>query len=529
MDDAQARAGVEASAVGVNVGQILRQAASCWPARVALTDVGAEGSPRRELSFAELDLLARAIAARLHALGIGAGDCVALIGANSAEFAAAWFGIVYAGCAVVPVPMLSAAPELRMRVAHARCRAVLFDTGREALVQQAVAGLEPKPACLELEQATRAAHDPEDRSAFDRFPCDTAPSDSAMILYTSGTTGKAKGAAISHASLTLHTAVLSERTLQLGVEDRVLGVLPLTHSYGCRMTLLAGFFAGARVVLVPRFDAARTLRLLRSEAITWLPAVPTMYAALAAEPAGDPLPALRWGLCAGAPLADEVARRAEQRLGVEVRQGFGMTEATFCTVNAPPDARVLGSVGKPVWGVELKIVDAHGRELPRGERGELLVRGHNVMSHYIHDPDATAQVKSDGFFRSGDVGLFDESGRLVIVDRIKDLIIRGGNNVYPSEVEDALAAHPGVLEVAVVGRPDDYYGEEVVAVIVPRAGHALDAAELVRFARERVSRTKVPREIAFAEALPLGPSGKVEKRRLKQWLLEGRLTATAPE
>jgi long-chain acyl-CoA synthetase len=507
--------------MGVNVGQVLRQAALQWPSRVALSDVGAQGDAPRELDFAALDLAARQVAGRLRALGLSAGDCVALIGANSVEFAAAWFGIVYAGCAVVPIPILSAAPELRMRVSHAGCKAVLFDAARQALVQQAVEGLEPVPACVALHTATLGA-EPIER------PFDTAPSDTAMVLYTSGTTGLAKGAAISHASLTLHSTVLATRTLQLGADDRILGVLPLTHSYGIRMTLLVGFFVGARVVLVPRFEAARALALLRSEAITWLPAVPTMYAALAAEPPCDPLPALRWGLCAGAPLADETARRAERRLGVEVRQGFGMTEATFCTVNAPPDARVLGSVGKPVWGIELMIAGEDGRALPPGAHGEVLVRGHNVMSRYLHDPEATAQVQQGGFFHSGDVGRLDAEGRLSIVDRIKDLIIRGGYNVYPSEVEDALAAHPDVLEVAVVGRPDDYYGEEVVAVIVPRAGHAPDAAELVRFAGERVGRTKVPREVAFTTQLPLGPSGKVLKRTLRQWLLEGRLAVLSP-
>jgi long-chain acyl-CoA synthetase len=507
--------------VGVNVGQMLRQAALGWPSRIGLLDVGVPGSTPRELTFAELDLRARRVAWRLHELGLAVGDSVALIGANSAEFAAAWFGIAYAGCAVVPIPILSAAPELRMRVEHAGCRALLFDAERAELVAAAIDGLVPAPACVPLHEAA-AAHGEI------AHPADTSPSDIAMVLYTSGTTGRAKGAAISHASLSLHTAVLAARTIGLQADDRVLGVLPLTHSYGCRLSMLVSFFVGAQLVLVPRFDAARALALLRSAAITWLPAVPTMYAAFAAEPACDPLPALRWCLCAGAPLADETARRAEQRLGVEIRQGYGMTEATFCSVNAPPDARVLGSVGKPVWGIELKVLDAEGRELPAGEQGEVVARGHNVMSRYLHDPEATASVTAGGFFHSGDVGRFDAEGRLTIVDRIKDLIIRGGYNVYPSEVEDALAAHPHVRDVAVIGRPDDYYGEEVVAVIVPRPGCEPDAAELARFAQERVGRSKVPREFAFTDAFPLGSSGKVLKRTLRQWLLAGRLAVVSP-
>jgi long-chain acyl-CoA synthetase len=291
------------------------------------------------------------------------------------------------------------------------------------------------------------------------------------------------------------------------------------------MAMLASFFAGARCVLVPRFDAARTLELLDHEAITWMPAVPTMFAAWAAQPGTPCFPALRWCLSAGAPLADETARRAEARLGTSVRQGYGLTEATFCTINAPPDERVLGSVGKPVWGIEVRVVDEHGRDAAVGEDGEVVVRGHNAMNGYLYDPEASAEVWRDGFLHSGDVGRFDAHGRLTIVDRLKDLIIRGGYNVYPSEVEDALAAHPDVQDVAVVGRPDAYYGEEIVAVIIPRTGAAPDAHAIVQWASARVGRTKVPREVAFVSSFPLGPSNKVLKRTLREMLQDGRLRA----
>jgi long-chain acyl-CoA synthetase len=278
--------------------------------------------------------------------------------------------------------------------------------------------------------------------------------------------------------------------------------------------------------VLPRFDAARSFAVLGDEAITWLPAVPTMYAAWAAAAEAGGLrepPALRWCLSAGAPLPDQLAHRAEQCLGVELRQGYGLTEATFATLNAPPDARVIGSVGKPAWGIELRVVDERGADVQPGSEGEVWVRGQNVMSRYLHDADATAAVQHDGFVASGDIGRVDASGRLTIVDRIKDLIIRGGNNVYPSEVEDALSLHPGVAQVAVVGRPDAYYGEEVVAVVLPRPGAQLTAEQLMAFARERVARTKVPREVALVDALPLGPSGKVLKRELRRWLSDGRL------
>ena len=504
--------------MGINVGQILRQAALRSPERIAVRDLGLPGCAAIELSYRELDQRACAVASALARLGLATGDAVALIGENSADFVAAWFGCAYAGCALVPIPLLSAPPELRFRVEHAGCRAVLYDAARTDLVDAALHGLAAEPARLTLSAALAG-------SISVQHPADPPVGETALLLYTSGTTGTPKGAAISHASLLMHSAILSQRVLGLGPEDRVLGVLPLTHSYGCRMAMLVSFFAGARVVLVPRFDAARSLQLMHDEAISWVPAVPTMYAAWGALPDGPRPAALRWGLCAGAPLADETARRAERRLGVEVRQGYGMTEATFCTLNAPPDARVLGSVGQPVWGVDVRVVDEHGADLPPGRDGEVVVRGHNAMSRYLHDPDATLAVSAGGFLHSGDVGRFDADGRLAIVDRIKDLIIRGGYNVYPSEVEAVLAAHPDVHDVAVVGRPDDYYGEEVVAVIVRRPGSALDAAGLLAWGEAQLGRSKRPREVAFVESMPLGPSGKIQKRSLRQQLADGTLRA----
>jgi long-chain acyl-CoA synthetase len=222
-------------------------------------------------------------------------------------------------------------------------------------------------------------------------------------------------------------------------------------------------------------------------------------------------------LSAGAPLPDALARRAEARLGCAVRQGYGLTEASFSTIDAPPAARTLGSVGRPVAGVELRVVD-----------GEIQVRGPHRMLGYVDDDAATAAALDDGWLRTGDLGRLDGDGRLFVVDRLKDLVIRGGHNVYPSEVEAALAAHPAVADVAVVGRPDDYWGEEVVAVVVRRAGHAPAPEELAAFARARVAATKVPREVAFVDALPLGPSGKVQKRVLRQLIVDGALPTVKP-
>ena len=508
--------------MSIQVGQVLRQAALASPDRIALVDLGDPGSPRRELSYGELDARALRVASRLRAAGVEPGDRVGLLAENSAECVASWFGVVYAGAAVVPLHVLSAVPELETRLRHAGCKWLLHDRARTELARRAAGEAVAVATLAEITDAAGAA------PALVR-PVHLPPSAAAMVLYTSGTTGTPKGAVITHASLLVHTSVLSQRVLRFDEGAVVLCVLPLSHSYGCRIAMLAPFFASARAVVLPRFEPARSLAVMSDEGVTWAPVVPTMLAAWAETPraANERLSALRWVLSAGAPLGDEVARRAEARLGVEVRQGYGMTEATFAAINAPPDARVYGSVGRPAWGVELRIVDSELRDVQPGQTGEVLVRGHNVMSHYLDDAAASAQVRTEGFMHSGDVGRLDEQGRLYIVDRIKDLIIRGGYNVYPSEVEAALAEHPSVVEVAVLGQPDPYYGEEVAAVVVLREPCSTEA--LARFAADRLGRMRRPRSYAFCEKLPLGPSGKVHKLTIREWIREGRLQLQAVE
>jgi long-chain acyl-CoA synthetase len=480
------------------IDALLATAAARWPARIFVV-AGA-----RRWTFAELYAWARGGATALAARGVRPGDRVALMARNSGEFVAAWFGCALAGATVVPIPTVSAPPEVAHRLGHARCRLALADDDHSAVVRAGGADwARPGDWAADAAAPLPAVDDAA----------------AAMILYTSGTTGVAKAAAFSRASLATHTRNVAA-TVGLGVDDVILGALPLTHSFGCRMVMLLAAATGARVVLQERFDAAGALALIAAEGVTFWPAVPTMLAAACALGDGAlPTTSLRWVLSAGAPLPDALCRRAEARLGCAVRQGYGLTEASFSTIDAPPLPRAIGSVGHPVAGVQLRS----------GADGELEVRGPHVMLGYVDDDAASAAaVDADGWLRTGDVGRVDVDGRLWIVDRKKDLIIRGGNNVYPSEVEAALAAHPGVAEVAVVGRPDDYFGEEVVAVIVARPGAALEAAALATFVQGRVAATKVPREWAFVPSLPQGPSNKVLKRALRQQLADGTLVTTRP-
>jgi len=496
--------------MSLHVGRLLTENARRHGDRPALVD----GITAAATTYADLDARAASMAGAI-ARRVAPGDRVLLCAESSVDVVAAFFAIVHAGAVVVPVPTAAPAKELAFRAAHAGARLALVDEHTAPLasaLECAVLDL------AELEGPARRLSE--------------SPEGDAMILYTSGTTGSPKGAVIRHESLVAHTGALVHHTLALTPEDVVLGVLPLAHSYGIRMAILAPFYAGAHTVFVARqatggrFDPERTLAAAKAHGVTWLPGVPTMFSAWG-RTEGAPWGQLRWALSAGAPLAAPVRERAEVRLGAPVREGYGLTEATFTAIDAPAVGEgEPGSVGSPVWGVEVRIVAAverpHGSELPPGEEGEVQVRGQNVMAGYLDDPAATGAAFDRGWLRTGDLGVLDEAGRLRIVDRIKDLILRGGVNVVPAEVEEAVVRFAGVREVAVVGQPDEHLGEEIVAVI---AADAIDREAFAAYAREELGPAKMPRAIVRVDALPTGPSGKVLRRTLRDRLVSGELVA----
>ncbi|HSN82763.1 MAG TPA: AMP-binding protein [Polyangiales bacterium] len=501
--------------MNANVGLFLHRWAARHPERTGIIDAGRGDLV---LDYGELDRRASRVAAFLCAHGLGAGDRVAIYTDNGLGFVAAWFGAVYAGCTTLPLPATSTAREIAFRLEHAGCKALLTDSARADVAEEGRTRASIPVKVFDVREAT-------DGSAGLAEPVNLLPDSLALLLYTSGTTGASKAVCITHQSLGAHTKALVEQTLRLGESDRILGALPLSHSYGIRMTLLVPFYAGASTVFVPRFSPTRTLELCERHRVTWLPGVPTMFVAWADEKSVPAPPALRWCLSAGAPLAEDVRLRAEQRLGAPVRQGYGLTEATFTAINAPPDEAVPGSSGKPVSGVEVRIADDAGRPLPVGSHGEVLIRGQNVMAGYLDDKLATLHVLRGGWLHTGDIGFVDEENRLTIVDRSKDLILRGGASIYPSEVENVLAHHPAVRDVAIVGQPDAYYGEEIVAVVVKREAPPVTAIELDRWVRERLASYKVPRRYAFVDALPQGASGKTLKRHLRDQLVAGEIRA----
>jgi long-chain acyl-CoA synthetase len=472
------------------------------------------------ISYADLWAHAKQYAAVLREHGVGPGDKVALLLPNTPHFPLAYFGTLALGGVAVPVHALLKAEEIEY---------VLADSGAKVLVCAApLLGEGAKGAelagvpVLAVMDGGDATIERIDTLALVATPIESVeprePDDTAVILYTSGTTGKPKGAEITHLNVTMNVVVSAQHSFDISEADTVLGCLPLFHTFGQTCCMNTAFYVGATVVLLPRFDGQAALQLLVDEKCTIFMGVPTMYIGLIeAAKSSDLRPQLKVALSGGAALPLAVLERFAEVFGTDVFEGYGLTEtspvATFNQKGFPPKA---GTVGKSIWGVETEIAKAEVDErielLPTGELGEIVVRGHNVFKGYLNKPEATAAAIVDGWFRTGDLGTKDEDGYVTIVDRKKDMVIRGGYNVYPRDVEEVLLRHPGVGQVAVIGVPDDQYGEEVCAVVV-KDGDVTEA-EVVAYGKEHLAAYKYPRRVVFVEALPLGPSGKVLKREL---------------
>jgi long-chain acyl-CoA synthetase len=337
-----------------------------------------------------------------------------------------------------------------------------------------------------------------------------------VILYTSGTTGKPKGAELTHDNLRSNVAV-AVGLFDMGVGDVIFGGLPLFHSFGQTCTMNAAIAGGACVTLLPRFDPGKALEILERDGCTVFEGVPTMYGALLNHPERKSCDVSRLRVCAsgGASLPVEVLRGFEDCFGCKVLEGYGLSETSpVASFNHPDRERKPGSIGTPIKGCEMKVVDDDRNDVAQGEIGEILIKGDNVMKGYWGHPDATAESIKDGWFATGDMARIDEDGYFFIVDRKKDLIIRGGYNVYPREVEEVLYEHPAVREAAVVGVPHDDLGEEIGAAVALKDGESVEADELRDFVKEQLAAYKYPRKIWFVDELPKGPTGKILKREI---------------
>jgi long-chain acyl-CoA synthetase len=460
-----------------------------------------------------LDDVSARVSAMLASKGVGLGDRVAIMLPNVPHFPAVYYGVLRAGAVVVPMNVLLKGREVAYYLSDSGAK-ILFawHDFLEAAEQGARTAGDVKVVAVKPGEIERSisAHEPDDGVA------ERAAEDTAVILYTSGTTGRPKGAELTHANLRRNVEV-AVGLFALGVGDVIFGGLPLFHSFGQTCTMNAAVRCGAAVTLLPRFDAARALEILERDACTVFEGVPTMYGALLHHPDRDKvhLRALRVCGSGGASMPAEVLHGFERAFGCEVLEGYGLSETSpVASFNHPDRARKPGSIGTPIAGVEMKLVDEGGEEVATGEIGEILIKGHNVMKGYWERPEATAEAIRDGWFATGDLAKVDDDGYFFIVDRKKELIIRGGYNVYPREVEEVLYEHPAVLEAAVVGIPHDDLGEEVGAAVALKAGESVDVEELKAFVKAQVAGYKYPRRVWLVDELPKGPTGKILKREI---------------
>ena len=491
-----------------NLASILTETAERLPDQTAfkLDDV--------ELSYSMLDEGSARVAGLLKSKGLEPGDRVGLMLPNVPYFPAIYYGILRAGGVVVPMNVLLKGREVAFYLEDPGAR-IVFAWGDFA--EAAEAGAETAGAEVILvkpgEFEKLLAEQGPDRGVAERTADDTA-----VILYTSGTTGKPKGAELTHANLYRNCSSVGDKLGELTKEDVLLGALPLFHSFGQTCTMNAAVCVGATVTMLPRFDPDKALEILGRDTVTIFQGVPTMYNAMLHSDSADDADtsSLRTCMSGGAAMPAELMRGFEEKFDCIILEGYGLSETSpVASFNHPDKERKPGSIGTPIEGVEMQVWDDDGNEVAPGEVGEIVIRGHNVMKGYWQRPEATEEAMRGGWFHSGDMAKVDEDGYFFIVDRKKDLIIRGGYNVYPREVEEVLYEHPAIQEAAVVGVPHDELGEEVGAAIVLKQGASLDVDELKSYVKEQVAAYKYPRRVWFVDELPKGPTGKILKREIE--------------
>jgi len=502
-----------------NVSQWIADHARAAPAQLAVVD------PWRRLDYAALEERIARAAGVLAAAGVSRGERVALVLGNRSATLELVFACARLGAIAAPLNTRLAPPEIAQLLADCRPRVLAFDAALETNLRTALA--KSGHACAltlaiggepDAYEAALAAAAPE------RAIAEVSPEDAMILMYTSGTTGVPKGALLPHRK-TLFNSLNAELFFELVRGDRVLVAVPLFHSFGLKILAIPALYAGGSVVLQGSFDASETWRTVARERITLLGGVPTMFRALgdAFDRERPDVTSLRFLFTAGAAIPVEQIHAFERR-GLVLKQGFGQTETSIlCCLDAKDAVRKAGSVGRPVQHAELRIVrgetlalsPADWRDCAVGETGEIVVRGPITMLGYWERPDATAEtIRDGGWLVTGDLGAFDAEGFVTLTGRSKDLFISGGENVYPRQVEAAYEQHPDILEIAVVGVPDDRWGEVGRAYVVLRAGAKLEPDTLIAFGRERLASFKVPRSFVQVEELPRTASGKIQKFKL---------------
>jgi long-chain acyl-CoA synthetase len=514
----------------INLAVLLEDSAREYPARTAVifNDM--------KLPYAAVNAAASQVANGLVGLGIGPGDKVALSCPNLPYFPIVYYGILKVGAVVVPLNVLLKPREIAYHLQDSQSKAYFCFEGTPDLPmgQMGYAGFQETDECLHFIMMTAdpAASSPVEGTKtlgmlmHDQSPQLTAAAtnadDTAVILYTSGTTGRPKGAELSHMNM-LMNARIADNMYERIDEDVHLVALPLFHSFGQTVQMNTGFYRAATISLLPRFDPEAALTIMERDNVTIFAGVPTMYWAMLNVPDAEKKfdlerIAANLRLCAsgGAAMPVEVMKAFDQKFKVKILEGYGLSEtspvATFSRLDL---AQKPGSIGIPIWGVQVRVVDEEDQDVPSGELGEIVIRGHNVMKGYYRRPEATSEAFRNGWFHTGDLGRVDEDGYFYIVDRVKDMVIRGGFNVYPREIEEVLMEHPAISLAAVIGIPDDQYGEEIKAFIVLNQGADTSEETIIAWSKENMAAYKYPRLVEFRESLPMNATGKILKTELR--------------
>ena len=514
----------------LNLAILLNDSAREVPERTAII------FEKTRLSYAALNAAANQVANGLVQSGIRPGDKVALSCQNIPEFVIAYYGILKAGAVVLPLNILLKSREIAYHLTDGDAKAYFCQEGTPELPMgqagfaafQEIEGckhfflISNDPTASSSIEGTTTLHELMQGQPTTFETVATNPDDTAVILYTSGTTGKPKGAELTHINMLLN-ARLSETLYPKADHDVHLITLPLFHSFGQTVQMNGGIFNQATLVLLPRFTPDAAFRLMQEENVTIFAGVPTIYWAMLNYPKADSYDLakiahnLRVAISGGAAMPVEVIRGFNEKFQVTILEGYGLSETSpIATFNRIGRKAKPGSVGLPVWGVEVRIVDQNDQDVGVDEQGEVVIRGHNIMKGYYKRPEATADAMRNGWFHSGDIGRRDEEGYFYIVDRVKDMIIRGGFNVYPREIEEVLMTHPAVSIATVIGVPHPRHGEEVKAFVILKKGAIITEAELVAWSKENMADYKYPRLIEFRETLPMTATGKILKSELRQ-------------
>ena len=511
----------------MNLAAALQRNAATKPDKIALVcgDI--------ELTYAQFDAMAGKIANALIQNGVNAGDRVAISCPNLPFFPLVYFAIQKAGAVTVPLNVLLKSREIKYHLEDSKAKFYFCfeDTPELPMAKEGKIAFEAVKGCEKMivmtqDQSQQDYNGLPTLAAFTQGVeplADYVPreaDDVCVILYTSGTTGLPKGAELTQNNIVMNAMVAQNIMESKGREVHLI-TLPLFHTFGQTVHLNAGVLSGSKLVLVPRFEPKLVLQLIEKHKVNIFAGVPTMYIGLIHADLDCDISSLRLAVSGGASLPKEVIRTFEGRFNVPILEGYGLSETSpIACFNHLDCERIPGSVGQPVQGVEVKVVDVEGKELPIGEEGEVIVRGHNVMKGYLDRPEATQAAIRNGWFYTGDIGRFDEAGNMFIVDRVKDMIIRGGFNVYPREIEEVFMTHPAVAMVAVLGIPNEEYGEEIKAFVVLKEGQYIEADELQTWGKEQFAAFKYPRFVEIRQQLPMSATGKILKRELKSELNE---------